>query len=124
MATVLRLYSVAAVLLVCIWLLVRVSVESCKKVQGSIFLPLQCSSLDFRYTEYMWYESLIRNTRTSLSLGTGIMWLSLASIVIEGYTTLSCQPCNKSAPLTIYVLMTWKRKVNPVFSLAGLLGMC
>ena len=32
----------------------------------------------------------------------------IPSIVIEGYTTLPCQPCDKSAPLTVYILMPWK----------------
>ena len=48
----------------------------------------------------------------------------LASIVMEGYKILPCQPRDKSAPLTVYILVTWKWKVNPVISLAELLGMC
>ena len=32
--------------------------------------------------------------------------------------------CDKSATLTVYILMIWKCKINHVLSLAGLLGMC
>ena len=31
----------------------------------------------------------------------------IPSIVKEGYTTLPCQPCDKSAPLTVYILIAW-----------------
>ena len=34
--------------------------------------------------------------------------LTPPAIVMEGYKALPCHPCDKSAPLTVYTLMTWK----------------
>ena len=57
---VLSLYSAALVLPVCLWLLLC-------GMPGSIFIPCIAVAMS-SCTEYMWYGSLIRNTRSRLSL--------------------------------------------------------
>ena len=47
----------------------------------------------------------------------------LPSTVMEGYTILPCHPCDRSALLTVYILMTWTGSEKSTLWLVGLLGM-